>query len=203
MGANRQPPPNTGSVSSVPSDREQTALEKTNIYSSNGRWHRLFPATGDWLTPWAGHDKRRSGRQADVPADTSCPERDSIFEMGTVCSKVPSRHLISACAPSWWVLTTSRVLLDSPVRKCILVLARVPCFQPSLSSLGPRKMCLEQPLRAGMVLVPFLPPSSSPLQFHFPRAHSAGPGARTGYLWGGRETRLGCTSGPCSCVLSP
>lgn len=104
VGANRQPPPtpSTGSVSSVPSDREQTALEKTNIYSSNGRWHRLFPATGDWLTPWAGHDKRRSGRQADVLVDTSCPERDSIFEMGTVCSKVPSCHLNSACAPSWW-----------------------------------------------------------------------------------------------------
>jgi hypothetical protein len=38
------------SVSYVPSDREQAALEKTNIYSSNGSWHRLFPEAGVWLS---------------------------------------------------------------------------------------------------------------------------------------------------------
>lgn len=207
VGAKRQPPPpptpNTSSVSSVPSDREQIALEKTNIYSSNGRWHRLFPATGDGLTPWAGHDKRRSGRQADVSADTSCPERDSVFEMGTACSTVPSCHLTSAYAPSWWGAHDLPGHCWTALRESAsLFWPCVPHFQPSLSSLGPQKMCLEQPLRAGMVLVPFLPPSSSPLQFRFPRAHSAGPGAGTGYLWGGRETCLGHTSVPCSCVLS-
>lgn len=129
---NRTPTPNTGSVPSMPSDREQAALEKTNIYSSNGRWHRLFPATGDWLTPWAGHDKRRAGRQADVPADTSCPERDSVFEMGTACSKVPSCHLTSACAPSWWGAHDLPSAVGQPCEKVH------PCSGPVFLAFSPR-----------------------------------------------------------------
>lgn len=64
MGTKRFPPDpaNPSSASSaVPSDREQAALEKTNIYSSTGSWHRPFPATGVWLTPWDGHNRRHPG----------------------------------------------------------------------------------------------------------------------------------------------
>lgn len=100
MGTKRSPPPRPSSVSSVPSDREQAALEKTNIYSSNGSWHRLFPATGVWLTPWDGHNRRHPGRQADVPPDTSIQDQMMSSRRGRHVPRSHLTHLSPVRTPS-------------------------------------------------------------------------------------------------------
>lgn len=121
MGTKRSPHPS--SVSSVPSDREQAALEKTNIYSSNGSWHKLFPAIGVWLALWDGHNRRHSGRYADVPRTSArrtrqcLRDRDSEFQgpIQHISSLLVHLHGEHSLPP--------RALLASSVRKFIPMLA--------------------------------------------------------------------------------
>lgn len=211
VGAKRQPPHQHPTPVQCPLCQvtENRSLLKRLIFTLQmgaGTGYFLQLATG---SPH-GLDTTRG-----VPGDRLMSPRTPAAPKETVSLRwgwhVPQSHLVISPLLTHLhggVLTTSLGTVGQPCEKvhpCSgpVFLAEVStCFQPSLSSLGPQKMCLEQPLRAGMVLVPFLPPSSSPLQFRFPRAHSAGPGAGTGYLWGGRETCLGRTSVPCSCVLS-
>lgn len=118
------------SVSSVPSDREQAPLEKTNIYSSNESWHKLFPVTGVWLAPWDGHNRRHSRRQAHVPLDTS-------IQAETMSSRwrqhVPRSHPThSPHAHRHCGMLSARALLDSPMRKFIFMLALCSLLWPLL-----------------------------------------------------------------------
>lgn len=179
-------------------------MKKTNIYSSNGRWHRLFPATGDRSSPHGLDTTRgRSGRQADASADTSCPERDSVFEMGAAFhSPILSSHLclrtfmVGCSRPPW-------ALLDSPVRKCILVLALCSSFQPSLIPGASENVPGTTP-QGGHGPGPLLASQLQPPPVSLPQGLTLlALGAGTGYLWGGRETCLGHTSVPCSCALCP
>lgn len=73
--------PTPSSTSAVPSDREQAALEKTNIYSSNGSWHG--PASCGWrLVP------PRMDTDGDKPMSPQIPamgqddvnDGDSMFQ---------------------------------------------------------------------------------------------------------------------------
>lgn len=121
VGGDQEVPPPPISVSSVPSDREQAALEKTNIYSSNGSWHRLFPATGVGLA--CGMDTQEPLREMGrCPEGTGIPDATMSSRWG---QRVPRRHPTqhsSACAPSG----------QSPASKFIPEPARVPCPWPLL-----------------------------------------------------------------------